>query len=170
MDNDGGEQEQEQAPVQAAPLRDDGAGQGGGLPPVMAAPRTYIAPKLNPPEKFNFGDPLAWSRWSSRWSRYREASGLSTRPEREQITTFIYTLGEQAEDVLLSRGIPENNYVQVLTAFNDYFGIRTNVITERAKFNKLTQGSDPMDTFINRLHRQAEYCQYGALREERRAL
>ena len=147
-----------------------GAPQDGGAiaANVQEAPnvQAYVSPKLSPPDKFNFNDSRAWSRWSARWSRYREASGLSTRPDREQITTFIYTMGEQAEDVLLSRGIPENNYLQVLAAFNNYFGVRTNVITERAKFNRLTQGTDSMDMFINRLYRQAEYCQYGALREE----
>ena len=131
--------------------------------PPAAVIRQYMAPKLNPPDRFDFNDPGAWQRWVARWTRYREASGLINRPEREQITTFIYTLGEQAEDIILSRNIPENDYNQVLGAFNNYFGVRTNVITERAKFNRLAQDSDSMDAFINRLYRQAEYCGYGAL-------
>ena len=47
-----------------------------------------------------------------------------------------------------------------------YFGIRKNLISERAKFNKLTQGTDAMDVFIHKLYHQAENCDYQALREE----
>ncbi|XP_067944963.1 uncharacterized protein [Watersipora subatra] len=75
-------------------------------------------------------------------------------------------LGEQAEDVVLSRGIEETDYDSVIDAFNEYFGVRRNLIVERAKFNKLTQGSDSIDVFIHNLYRQAEFCDYRALREE----
>ena len=129
-------------------------------------PVHYSAPKLNPPERFDFSEPAGWTRWSNRWRRYREASGLDTRPEKEQINTFIYTLGEQAEDILLSRGIEEKDYASVLDAFNNYFGVRRNLVAERAKFNKMTQGNDSMDVFIHKLYRQAENCEYQGLREE----
>ena len=44
--------------------------------------------------------------------------------------------------------------------------MRTNIIVERAKFNRLVQGNDGMDAFIHKLYRQAEYCEYSQLREE----
>ena len=147
---------------------EDGPGQGAGLEadlPVGAGV-AYSAPKINPPDRFNFGDPGSWSRWKSRWARYRAASGLRSRPDADQINSLIYTMGEEAEDVLLSRQIPEDNYANVLAAFDDYFGVRRNLIADRVTFNRMTQGSDTVDVFINRLYRQAEYCEYGALREE----
>ena len=54
----------------------------------------------------------------------------------------------------------------LLNHFYDCFGIRTNTIVERAKFNRLIQSQGAMDIFINILYRQAEYCEYGSLREE----
>ena len=81
---------------------EDGAGQGAGLEadlPVGAGV-AYSAPKINPPDRFNFGDPGSWSRWKSRWARYRAASGLRSRPDADQINSLIYSMGEEAEDVL----------------------------------------------------------------------
>ena len=126
----------------------------------------YSIPRLNPPDKFDFNDPGQWSRWKARWLRYREASRLCEQAEKEQINTLVYTLGPQAEDVILAKAIPEDTHDNLIKSFDDYFGIRTNTIVERAKFNRLIQGQDGMDIFINRLYRQAEYCEYGNLREE----
>ena len=123
-------------------------------------------PRIDPPGNFDFSDPGKWTRWRARWLRYRDASRINEHPDREQINTLVYSLGEQAEDIILSRGIPEDTHDNVLRAFDDYFGVRTNIIVERAKFNKLVQNGDGMDIFINKLYRQAEYCEYGALRED----
>ncbi|XP_067947479.1 uncharacterized protein [Watersipora subatra] len=65
-----------------------------------------------------------------------------------------------------AKAIPEDTHDNLINAFDTYFGVRTNTIVERAKFNKLAQGNDGIDVFINKLYRQAEYCNYGALREE----
>ena len=143
---------------------DQQAASGGGG--TGAATIRYSAPKLNPPDKFDFTDPGQWSRWRARWRRYREASGLHTRPEKEQINTLIYAMGEQAEDVLLSRGIDESSYAAVLVSFDTYFGVRRNLIAERATFNRMCQVEDSMDIFVHKLYRQAEYCEYGDLREQ----
>ena len=126
----------------------------------------YSIPRLNPPDKFDFSDPGQWTRWKARWLRYREASRLCEQRDREQINTLVYTLGPQAEDIILAKAIPEDTHDNLINAFDTYFGVRTNTIVERAKFNKLAQGNDGMDVFINKLYRQAEYCNYGALREE----
>ena len=123
----------------------------------------YSAPRLNPPNNFEFTDPGQWTRWRARWLRYREASRLCDQSEKEQINTFVYTLGPQAEDVILAKAVPEDTHDNLLKAFDTYFGVRTNTIVERAKFNKLVQGHDGMDIFINKLYRQAEYCEYGQL-------
>ena len=133
---------------------------------VPAVQAHFNVPRLNPPGNFYFSYPGKWSRWRARWLRYREASRLNEQPEAEQINSLVYTLGEQAEDIILSRGITEDTHTHVLEAFNEYFGVRTNIIVERAKFNRLVQDLDGMDSYINKLYRQAEYCNYGDLREE----
>ena len=133
---------------------------------VSASAIRYRPPPLSMPEKFDFDDPGSWARWSARWKRYREASGLKNQPETDQINSLLYVLGDQAEDIVLSRNITEDTHNNVLGAFDTYFGLRRNLIAERAKFNRLSQGSDSVDVFINKLHRQAEYCDYKALKQE----
>ena len=143
-----------------------------GEQPAMAdgrqqqARRRFHVPKLEQPAKFDFSDAGQWQRWSARWRRYRDASGLAQSDEAHQVNTLIYTLREQAEDILLSRAIAEDTHDNVLAAFDTYFGVRRNVIAERAKFNRMSQGSDSMDIYVNKLYRQAEYCDYGNLREQ----
>ena len=110
----------------------------------------FNVPRLNPPGNFDFIDPGKWSRWRARWLRYREASRLGEQPEAEQINSLVDTLGEQAEYIILSRGIAEDTHTRVLEAFNEYFGVRTNIIVERAKFNRLVQDLDGMDSYIKK--------------------
>lgn len=132
----------------------------------------YRPPRLSTPKNFDFNNPGQWSRWSSRWRRYRDASGLKNLPQSDQINTLIYTIGEQAEEVMLSRNVAEYSHDNVLKVFDEYFqskfSRKRNVIAERAKFNRMVQGEDSMDTFVNKLCRQAEYCNYHykALNEE----
>jgi len=59
------------------------------------------------------------------------------------------------------------NYNVVVARFNTYFNVRTNVIYERAVFNRLNQNdSDSVDDFITRLYSQVDKCRYGNLRDE----
>jgi len=59
------------------------------------------------------------------------------------------------------------NYNVVVARFNAYFNVRTNVIYERAVFNRLNQNdSDSVDDFITRLYSQVGKCRYGNLRDE----
>ena len=46
--------------------------------------------------------------------------------------------------------------------FDAFFGVRTNVILERAKFNK----GETADTYITVLYGLVENCNYGNLKEE----
>jgi len=61
----------------------------------------------------------------------------------------------------------KSNYIVVVTRFNTYFNVRTNVIYERAVFNRINQNdSDSVDDFITRLYSQVDKCRYGNLRDE----
>ena len=80
-------------------------------------------------------------------------------------------LGDEAEDILASITFDEEGdelkYGKVKEKFENHFIVRRNVIYERAKFNSRVQGeSEPVDSFITDLHRLAEYCEYGQLKEE----
>jgi len=78
-------------------------------------------------------------------------------------------MGEAADDILLTMNIDENNatYDTLLMAFNSHFDTRKNIIVERAKFNKRVQkGEEGIETFIQDLHKLAEDCNFGTIKEE----
>ncbi|UYV62759.1 K02A2.6-like [Cordylochernes scorpioides] len=111
------------------------------------------------PEGFNFGKPNEWPIWFKRFQRYRIASGLSEKSENEQ-----------AEEILILFNLSEaqiNDYKLVVSKFQDYFIGKRNVIYERAKFNRRSQGeTEPVEEFITNLYVLAENCNYGILKEE----
>ena len=125
---------------------------------------------LQPPAKFNFSNPDEWPKWRRRFEQFRIASGMAGESEERQISTLLYCLGEEAEDVLTSTNISEadrGRYAQVLGKMDEYFKIRKNVIFERARFNRRTQRQgETAEEFITSLYSLAADCQYGNLRDE----
>ena len=81
---------------------------------------------LDPPESFDFKSPDVWLKWKRRFKQYRQASGLSEEPAARQVSTLLYCLGEQANDVLTSTGISDAQrkvYNQVIAKFDEFFKI-----------------------------------------------
>ena len=126
--------------------------------------------QVAPPERFNFSLPDEWPKWIRRFDRFRCASGLSEREEENQVHTLIYSMGEEADDILSSFELSvadQKKYETVKGKFESYFVKRRNTIFERAKFNRRKQEEgETIDEFILNLHRLAEHCAYGVLREE----
>ena len=122
------------------------------------------------PEPFCFSRPEEWEKWSRRFERFRIASGLTLREDEVQVSTLIYAMGDQADDILHSFALSEENrksYQMVKSKFDDHFVKRRNVIFERAKFNRLIQeGGESVDTFITALYSLAEHCGYSELHDE----
>ena len=122
------------------------------------------------PEKLNFSRQEDWPNWSQRFERFRQASGLAKEEETSQINTLIYTMGDQADDILISFKPTEaqlTKYDVVKKSFDDHFVIQRNVIFERAKFNQRKQHEgETVDSFVTDLHALAEHCECGTLREE----
>ena len=73
--------------------------------------------RLQPPDAFNFRNPNDWPRWKKRFEQFRVASNLSRDPEDRQISTLLYCLGEEAENVLTSTGISEDDRKKYMTQF-----------------------------------------------------
>ena len=48
-----------------------------------------------------------WPKWPRRIDRYIVASGLSTKPEKEQVSTLLYAMGDSADDILQTLRIDE---------------------------------------------------------------
>ena len=107
--------------------------------------------QILPPEKFDFAHPEQWPRWHRRFERFREASGLSSKSEENQVNTLIYSMGEEADDILFSFGLSADDkkkYTIVSNKFEAYFVKRRNPIYERGKFNMRRQEEgESVDSF-----------------------
>ena len=56
----------------------------------------------------------------------------------QQVSTLLYSMGEEADDVVSSTNITEEErrvYATVMGKFEGFFKVRKNVIFERARFN-----------------------------------
>lgn len=136
-----------------------------------AGPSVFFNPVMvDLPEKLDFRDPHDWRRWISRWERYRIISGLHLRDQEAQVNTFIYAVGREAEDVLLALRLTDEElktYDTVRSKFESHFVPRRNIIYERGKFNMRKQEPhETADTFITDLHKLADTCDYGSLKED----
>lgn len=95
------------------------------------------------PEKFTFKAD-DWSKWIKRFERFRIALGLETQADKNQVNALIYTMGEEAEDILTSLHLsPQeaSDYEIVKNRLNDHFIARRNVIFDRAKFKSMAARS-----------------------------
>lgn len=126
---------------------------------------TIAEVKITPPEKFTFSRPEEWTKWIRRFQTFRQASGLAEKTEVNQIDTLIYTMGDEAEDILGSFCLTAEEgkkYDTVVTKFEGYFIKRRNLIFERAMFNRRKQeDGEPVENFTMDLYRLAEHCKYG---------
>lgn len=123
-----------------------------------------------PPSNFSFV-PGEWTKWRRRFERYRIASGMAqTQNEEEQVNSFIYIMGDQADDIFLSFTLTEaqkKSFKDVMECFENHFVVKVNVIFERARFNSRCQLEDELvEEFITSLYTLSERCSYGALRDE----
>ena len=95
--------------------------------------------RLQPPEPFDFKSPDNWLKWQRRFLQYRDASGLSEESQARQVSTLLYCLGEEANDVLTSTNISEEDkkqFTKVMDQFDEFFKV---LIFERARFNQRNQ-------------------------------
>ena len=127
--------------------------------------------RLQPPEPFNFKCPDEWPKWKRRFEQFHTASGLAADEDQtRQVSTLLYCLGGEADDVLTSTNITEDErkqYASVFEKFDDFFKVRKNVIFERARFNRRNQlDGESSETYITVLYGLVENCEYGAMRDE----
>lgn len=125
---------------------------------------------VSPPEPFPFDQPESWEKWIRRFNRYRTVSSLDEKPNACQVDTLIYCMGDKAEDIFATFKLaPEEaqNFNIVVAKFNDHFKGDTNVIYERARFNRRCQEEgESIDSFITNLHTLAKNCNFRDLHEE----
>ena len=93
---------------------------------------------LKTPENFDFSKPDLWSKWKRRFEQFASASGLDKEDDARRVSTLLYCLGEEADDVLSSTKISTEDD-KVIGKFDEHFKVRKNVIFERARLNKRDQ-------------------------------
>lgn len=125
--------------------------------------------EVETPDKFNF-KAEDWQSWRQHFQRFCVAADLITKPQERQVAVLLYCMGPRSEDVFSSFHLTAEEaktYDTVLTKFDNHFIIKRNIIFERAKFNRRAQEpGETMEAFITALHKLAETCNFGALREE----
>ncbi len=72
---------------------------------------------------FPFDTPDHWPKWKHHFEQYHIASGLLKESEEHQVNTLLYCLGEEAEDILTSTNIAEDDrkkHDSVLAKFDSF--------------------------------------------------
>ena len=125
---------------------------------------------LQPLTPFSFVKSDKWPKWKRCFEQYRQALGLVDKEEQRQVSTLLYCLGPDAEEVLDTTRISEDNkkkYEKVIDEFDKYFKVKKNVIYERARFNQRIQLLDELeDHFITEIHRSADSCELGEMKDQ----
>ena len=89
-----------------------------------------------PPEHFNFVRPKEWPKWICKFERFMD--DLDQKSERKHVSSFIYAMGEEADDILQSFWLTEDerkSNTTVRDKFQSFFVKRRNTVYERCRFN-----------------------------------
>ena len=125
---------------------------------------------LQLPKLLSFVNSEEWPKWKGWFEQYRQASNLIDKGEECQVSTLLYCLGEDTEEVLDTTQISAEDKKKcnkVIDEFEKYFKVKKNVIYERACFYYCSQLADetPND-FITEIYKLAENCGFGAIKDE----
>ena len=131
--------------------------------------RSFTTYQVTPPSKFSFKS-SEWTRWIRRFERFRIATELDKKEEEKQVNALIYTMDDEADDIITSFDLNEvdmKSYETVKNKFETHFIAKRNVIFERAKFNVRVQTEDELvESFITDLHCLAKHCEFGVLKDQ----
>ncbi|XP_072942535.1 uncharacterized protein [Epargyreus clarus] len=121
--------------------------------------------KVPPPGQFSFV-PEEWPKYKRRFLRYIALSGHAEYTDQNKIDCLLYCMGEKAEDIIIQFE-EKLSYDKLIEKFDTFFSPKKNVIYERYKFNaRVQKEGEKFDEFITDLHKIAENCKYGTLKEE----
>ncbi|CAM1332561.1 Uncharacterised protein r2_g4166 [Pycnogonum litorale] len=87
--------------------------------------------KVRTPECFTFSEPNKWPSWKERFQRFRLASKLHTEDGEVQVSSLIYCMGADAEQIFKQYRVdsptddgqvdPRNDCETVLKELDKYF-------------------------------------------------
>ena len=76
--------------------------------------------QFNPPDLLNFKSPEDWPHWKQRFEQFRVASGLVDESAKKQVSMLIYCLGKEAETVLASTNVTDEQRKVYDTVINSF--------------------------------------------------
>ena len=80
------------------------------------------AVQICPPDNFDFSNTANWPKWIRRFEQFRLASCLNEKSEEYQVNSLLYTLGDEADDILSVLPLSEDDkkkYDTVKLDFSD---------------------------------------------------
>ena len=98
-----------------------------------------MAKLFQQPAEFDFSSPNKWEDWRDRFYTFRLANKLNKETGEVQISSLIYSMGIEAENIFKSFNLSADdskNFDTVIESFNNHFIPKKNVIHERAKFHQ----------------------------------
>ena len=128
--------------------------------------------RFNPPAEFDFTKLQTWLEWRKWWNRFYIASELDKKSETVQVSSLLYSMGQQSETVFqaFTFGADESqeDITLVLKKFDAHFVPAVNRIHERAKFHsRIQQPGENVETYLRTLYKLIETCGYeGAAKDE----
>ena len=130
-----------------------------------------MAGRFQPPDMMDFTNPAAWPQWKMRYERYAVVAKLSKEDKDIHVSTLIYCMGPQAEQIFNSFTFAaegdKDDPAKVMEKFDSHFVPKRNVIFERAKFNQRCQeAGENIKTYVRALFDLAEHCEYGHKKED----
>ena len=98
--------------------------------------------QLKPPDNFDFSKPDTWQKWKKRFEQFRVASGLKEESDPRQVSTLLYCMGEEAESVLSSTDIKDDDEVKYDPVIaNSTHSSKSEKKTSLSSEQSLTEGS-----------------------------
>lgn len=73
-----------------------------------------------PPGQFDFCRPNNWLKWIRCFECFRHALGLKEKDEETQVPTLIYTMGDEADNILSSFKLVEANRKKYATVCDKF--------------------------------------------------
>jgi len=114
--------------------------------------------------RFDFKLPDEWPQLRRRHQQYLTARGLDKEDDARKVSTLLYCLGEESDDVLTATNISEHereNDEAVIEKFDTFFKGRRH---ERARNNRKDQMERESEKCITCLYGVVETCEYGHYR------